>query len=107
MSICPAVVLGDSALSVDVQPAFCTEPCAVRMLVSVDPHEADRELIVEADSSRFYRSSLIQLDGDAEPAVHTLMWKGLPAGLYEIRATLKRVTGEVAQVATDVRVFGP
>ena len=98
---------GQSTLSINVQPKFCREPCAVRMTIGVAPHEFDRELIVEADSGGFYRSSFIQLHGEDEQAVHTLMWKALPAGAYEIRVTLKRASGEAARAATDVTVLEP
>lgn len=96
----------ESMLMLDVRPSFCMGPCAVRMNITIAPHESDRELIVEADSGGFYRSSFIQLDGEAEPAVHTLMFKALPAGAYEIRVTLKRSNGETAQTATDVMITG-
>jgi hypothetical protein len=98
---------GQRRLSIDVQPKFCVEPCAMRMTIGIAPHEYDRELIVEADSGGFYRSSFIQLDGEAEQAVHTLMWKAFPAGAYEIRVTLKRASGEAARAATDVIVLEP
>jgi hypothetical protein len=39
------------------------------MIIDLEPHETDRELIIEADSGAFYRSSVIQLDGGSEPAV--------------------------------------
>lgn len=100
----PAVA-EDASLSVRVTPKYCREPCPVMMIIGLDPNEADRELTVEADSFKFYRSSLIQLEGEDEPSVHRLLWKNLPAGNYEIRVTLKRATGEERQIASDVRVF--
>jgi hypothetical protein len=69
------------------------------MNITLAPHEYDRELIVEVDNGGFYRSSFIQLDGEAEPAVHTVMFKALPAGAYEIRVTLKRSDGEMVHTA--------
>lgn len=98
---------GKGALSVRVAPRFCQEPCSVITVVDLEPRETDRELIIEADSGGFYRSSLIELDGIHEPSVHRLTWKSLPAGAYEVRVTLKRTTGEVDQVVTDVKVVGP
>jgi hypothetical protein len=102
----PASGQGEGVVAVQVAPRFCQEPCSIALFVDVEQHQADRELIIEADSGGFYRSSLIQLDGIDEPPVHSLIWTSLPAGLYEIRITLKRATGHVEQIATDVRVVG-
>jgi hypothetical protein len=64
----PANASGSPPLSLDVQPSVCADPCAVQVNITLAPHEYDRALIVEADSAGFYGSSLIQLDGEAEPS---------------------------------------
>jgi len=102
----PLIAYGDEMLSLEARPTFCMEPCEVRITVAVDRNESNRELLVEADGSDFYRSSSVQLDGDAAPSVHTLVWKSLPAGRYQLRAMLRRASGDVTQTTLAVRVIG-
>jgi hypothetical protein len=102
----PLMAHGDEALSLEVRPTFCLDPCAIRLTVEVNPDESNRELLLEADSPGFYRSSVVQLDGEAEPSVHTLTWKALPAGRYAMRATLRRASGDLSHTGTIVRVIG-
>jgi hypothetical protein len=95
----------EDAVGARVMPRYCYEPCRITITIAVEPHEGDRQLIVEGDSGAFYRSSVIQLDGDDEPAVHNLTWRSLPAGAYRIHVILKRAGGTVANAAAAVTVL--
>lgn len=98
--------MADGMLAITVTPAFCLDPCTVTVNVSVQPDEMHRELMVEADSFSFYRSSFVDLDGDNEPVQHRVVWKSVPEGLYEVRATVKRLDGKRTRVTERVRVIG-
>jgi hypothetical protein len=95
----------DDAVAARVMPRYCYAPCRITITIAVEPHEGDRQLIVESDSGVFYRSSVIQLDGDDEPPVHNLTWRSLPAGAYQIRVILKRAGGTAANAAAAVTVL--
>jgi hypothetical protein len=100
-------VLADDIFSIKVHPGYCFAPCFVRITVRLEPHDAHRELAVEADGRGYYRRSVIQLDGSEEPAVHNVVWKSLPMGVYDVRATLKSSNGAFAQATDQVQVIGP
>ena len=93
-------------LSVEVHPNYCRDPCRIQVTVRLHPHETNRSLLVEADSATFYRSSTIQLDGNAEPAVHRVVFNSVPAGTYLVRVSLGRVEGVAARSDEDVLVIG-
>ena len=106
MCLLPRTAAADGLLSVQVQPNYCRDPCRIEVTVRLDPHETDRSLLVEADSANFYRSSTIQLDGNAEPAVHRVEFNSVPAGQYVVRVSLGRVNGVAARSDRDVLVVG-
>jgi hypothetical protein len=65
---------------------YFAEPATVQVTVAVEPDAANRVLRVEADGDRLYRSTEVELSGDADQRVHTVEFKNLPAGAYELRA---------------------
>jgi len=65
---------------------YFAEPATVQVTVAVEPDAANRVLRVEADGDRLYRSTEVELSGDADKRVHTVEFKNLPAGAYELRA---------------------
>lgn len=80
-------------LEVSVRPAVTPAPGAVRVVVTVEPHPDNRALVIEADSPAFFRSSLRQLEGEADARTHTLLLTSLPAGVYTITARLRGANG--------------
>ena len=79
--------------SVSVSPRFAIEGSTVVITVRVDPDPSLRSLLVEADSTAMFRSSLVQLDGDRSASVHTLRLRSLPAGEYAVRVVIDRAAG--------------
>jgi hypothetical protein len=65
---------------------YFAEPATVQVTVAVEPDEANRVLRVEADGDRLYRSTEVELSGDTDKRLHTIEFKNLPAGEYELRA---------------------
>jgi hypothetical protein len=93
-------------LSLRLTPRFVSAPGYVRSLIRVAPHADNRLLRITIDSDSYYRSSDIELDGDAAAESHFIDWKSLPAGKYQFTVTVMGSTGPRAQRHLDFRVLG-
>lgn len=93
---------GDEGLRIAVSPATAFAPAdvTVRAVVEADPD--NRAVEVVAESADFYRSSEMPLDGDRAPRTTTIQFRSLPAGNYEVRATLRGANGETRTVVRRV-----
>jgi hypothetical protein len=84
-------------------------PGALTIRLTTRTHAENRGLVVRAESADYYRSSEIQLDGDAAPATTILELRGLPSNIYEVTGVLIGSSGpratviRVAQVLPDRR----
>ena len=59
-------------------------PGEVEISILIQPTENSKELRIFADSGSYYRSTTIGLRGiDSEP-LHSFVWRGFPAGDYEV-----------------------
>jgi hypothetical protein len=76
------------AMRVRVSPEMTVEPAWVTVQVSIEPDRENRALDIAIDSESFFRSSRIDLEGDAAARTTTFQYRGLPAGDYEVRAVL-------------------
>ena len=85
----------DDPLSTHVTPALAFAPSPVRIEVHVKSHDDNRRLEIVVDSGEFRRSSTIPLAGAKAPRVHTVMYRGLPAGQYEVLVELFDQTDSV------------
>jgi hypothetical protein len=93
-------------LTIRVSPAVCFAPAnlQVRAMIASDPD--NRAVQVVAESSEYYRSSEIQLEGDRAPRTSLFEFRSLPSGNYEVRATLRGSSGrELALVRQQVNVI--
>src|SRR2546426_7283900 len=75
-------------LKLNVSPSVAFAPANLIVRASIEPDAENRAVDVEAESSAFYRSSEIDLDGDRAPRTNTFEFRSLPPGTYEVRATL-------------------
>jgi hypothetical protein len=75
-------------VSVRVNPTVSMAPTVLAIRVNVVPRSENRALEIVVDSEGFYRSSRVDLDGDRAPMVNTLTVGSVPAGDYEVTATL-------------------
>jgi len=91
-------------LSIRVSPMVALAPAFLRVTTTVEPTEDNRLLTVEIDSPMYRRSSEITLDGKNAPTVSLLEVKGVPSGLYEVRATLVGSSGPIAHTMQMVKV---
>ena len=85
---------------------YYSEPATVQITVMVEPAAANRALVVEADGERYYRSSALTLEGEAEKRLHSVEFKNLPAGNYTLRAQVRSVDDVLAMATQDLVVTG-
>jgi hypothetical protein len=100
----------DSAqsLSLEVSPTVAPGPAFVRVRALVEPNEDNRSLEIVAQSTEFYRSSHIDLDGSNSPRVAVVEYPRLPPGRYEITGILVGAAGKRATAMKLVHlVAGP
>ncbi len=60
----------------------------------------------EVDGPNYYRSSSLQLDGASAPRSYFFMVRELPAGEFDVRATVKRNDSTVAMDRSAIKVIG-
>ena len=94
-----AVAGAKDPLSIRVSPAFSFAPANLVIRTSVEPDAENRSLEVVADSSRFYRSSTITLEGERAPRTMMVEFRSLPPGDYKITAGLIGVEGHRRAIA--------
>jgi hypothetical protein len=86
-------------VSVRVNPSVSVAPAMLAIRVNVAPQEANRALEIVVDSNDFYRSSRVQLDGDRGPVINTLTIGSVPAGDYDVTATIIGADGKRSTMA--------
>ncbi len=98
----------DDALEITVSPTQAFAPATVRVVVRMTPRPENRELELVADSTDFYRSSCISLEGERAPRMLSTQFDGLPAGEYELRGVVTDTAGSVRAIARQtVNVVAP
>ena len=94
-------------LAMRVSPSVSYEPASVTIQLSVEPDAGNRALAVVAESTEYFRSSQVELDGRRAPRTSVFQYRGLPAGEYFVRGALLGSRGEtLATVSHNVRVVG-
>ena len=85
---------------------YFSEPATVRLMVTVEPDKDNRTLRIEADGDRLFRSTEVILEGLAEKRLHTVEFKNLPAGSYEVRAEVLSASDVRGMASQAVMVMG-
>ena len=93
-------------IEIRLRGRYYAEPATVRITVAVEPGAENRALLVEADSSQYFRSSTLTLDGEKEKRLHTVEFKNLPAGSYTLRAQVRSSADVLATATQDLVVTG-
>jgi hypothetical protein len=96
----------DAPISITVRPSVATYHGNAMSKVLVSRDERNRLLVWEVDGPGYYRSSAIELDGAAAPRSYLFMAKELPAGEFEVRATVKRSDRSHSTDRRGIRVVG-
>ena len=93
-------------VSIRVNPSVSIAPTMLAISVRVAPQAENRALEVVVDSGDFYRLSRVQLEGDRAPVVNTMRVVSVPAGEYEVTATVIGADGKRGSLArTHVEVM--
>src|SRR5262249_17791397 len=78
----------DRPVSIRVSPATSFAPANLRIRTSVEPDADNRAMEIVADSEEFYRSSMVQLEGDRAPKTTIVEFRSLPPGEYRVTASV-------------------
>lgn len=76
-------------VEVDVR-RYHMAPAQISLLVRVQRNQANRQLIVIADSGEYARRSDEQLEGADAPTVRWIRWRDVPTGDYKVVAVVER-----------------
>ena len=93
-------------VEIRVNGHYFSEPATVMITVAIEPDQANRTLRVEADGDRMFRSTEVPLDGLSEKRLHSVEFKNLPAGQYELRAEVLSATKVRGTALQDLEVTG-
>jgi hypothetical protein len=85
-SVSTISVAAEPVVEIRLHGRYYTEPATVRVTVAVQPDQANRTLVVQADGERMFRSSEVSLEGDKSRRLHMLEFKNLQKGSYVLRA---------------------
>ena len=88
-------------------PSVCYSPGLVNVRLTIEPHPANRAVEIIADSADFFRSSLIQLEGDRAPRTMSLRFRDLPPGEYAVVADLTDAAGRSRGFADRIVLILP
>jgi len=89
-------------ISLKASPEISFPPARLTVRTAIEPDADNRALEIVIDSQDFYRSSLIQLEGDQAPRTSVVEFRDVPRGDYEISARLLGQNGE--SLAVERRV---
>jgi hypothetical protein len=96
----------DEAISITVRPSVTSFRGNAMLRVLVSRNEKNRELVWEVDGPDYYRSSTMSLDGAAAARSYFFMVKELPAGEFDVRATVKRNDSSTVMDRSSIKVVG-
>ena len=100
-----AGVGANDKLAIRVSPAVAFAPATLRVQTTVEADAANRSVVIIAESEDFYRSSEMQLDGEAAPRTTNFQFRSLPTGEYSVRAILRGPGGhEITSVERKVNI---
>jgi len=86
--------IAEEKLQLQVSPAVSMAPASIVIRALVEHDANNRELELVADSSDFYRRTVLDLDGEFAPKVTELRLNDVPGGEYEVTATLYNSQGQ-------------
>ena len=94
-------------IQLQITPTVSIAPASVLVRVIVEHDQSNRQLEIVADSSNFYRRSVMDLDGAHAPKVNEIRLIAIPRGEYEVTATLTDSYGTHSMARQTVMVMGP
>jgi hypothetical protein len=97
-------IQGNQPLTLQVSPAMAAAPAVINVRAIIEASDDNRALEVVAQSTDFFRSSRVELDGRDAPPLAVFQYGNLPPGLYEVSAFLIGTGGQRAAVSKVVKV---
>jgi hypothetical protein len=95
---------GGEPLRMQLFPAVAREPAVLTIRVTVEAADENRVLQVVAESSTFYRSSEVQIDGKRAAALNVFEFRNVPTGLYNVTSVLIGPHGQRASASRVARI---
>jgi hypothetical protein len=96
------------ALTVQLTPEMGFAPADVVVKASVEAHSDNRALELILDSPDFYRSSLVELQGEQAPRTTVFEVRSVPGGRYVVTTRLLGPSGAIrSAVRHTLRVVSP
>ena len=95
---------GGEPLRMQLFPAVAREPAVLTIRVTVEAADEHRVLQVVAESSTFYRSSEVQIDGKRAAALNVFEFRNVPTGLYHVTSVLIGPHGQRASASRVARI---
>ncbi len=92
-------------LELQITPTVSIAPASVLVRVIVEHDQNNRQLEIVADSSDFYRRSVMSLDGENAPKVNEIRLIAIPGGEYDVTATLTDSRGAQSRVHKSIMVL--
>ena len=93
-------------MTLKVSPSVSFAPANLIVRARIEADAQNRAVEIVAESTEFYRSSEIQLDGENAPRTNTFEFRSLPPGIYEVKATLLGPGGSArASVRQQINVI--
>jgi len=81
-------------MTLKVSPAVAFAPANLIVRATIIADADNRAVEIVAESADFYRSSMIELEGDKAARTNQFEFRSLPPGTYEVRAKLFGANGE-------------
>jgi hypothetical protein len=88
LMVITGVAAPEEVVELRLTASFAMAPASVGGVIRVPRNDDNRLLRVVADSDHYYRSSDINLEGGNAPLNHTVWFKEMPAGRYNIEVTV-------------------
>jgi len=92
-------------LTMHVSPHRSFAPANLSVRVHIQPDASNRILEIVADSSGFYRSSQVPLDGDQAPRTIVVEFRAVPGGEYDVYGVLTTTSGRRVVVRQQANVI--
>jgi hypothetical protein len=104
--LAPSPLGAGERLSMRVSPLMALAPATLVIDAVAERDPENRALQIQVESADYYRSSLVQLDGDQAPRTTTIRYENVPGGTYEVRVVLFGSNGQQrAATAHPVELF--
>src|SRR5262245_32797060 len=95
---------GGEPLRISVSPTLQRAPAFLTVKVNVESSADNRYLQIIAESSDFYTSSQVQIDGKNGAPLKVFEFRDLPSGLYDVTGILVGTHGPRATVTRLAKV---